>query len=238
MARGTSRAIGRAVSAALIVAAAAPVQSAPAGEASAQAWARCIWERVPTTASNFVKLPPLKPRHSYGEDSTGYRLILRLKAACYETMMQPGAPAPPAVEHRDLQRALLAAKPGEIGPDRQEPYAFRCERFFADDPAMARSAGVDWGFGADMKGHEFLLSRTVFNSQLTSADVAGLLSDSGKGMQAVKRLLDVEPAKVATYAEAAGSGEPFVLDDDAGLRRCRMIGADGSLVDPQAGAPQ
>ncbi|HEX8571355.1 MAG TPA: hypothetical protein VF759_01240 [Allosphingosinicella sp.] len=207
--------------------------SPPAAAApfEAPAWAQCVWQRLPASAANFVALPRLKKGSYYGEESAGFRLLMRLQSACHSERPVPDSGNFDRELHRALQTAVIEARPSVVGADPVDHPAFRCEIFFEDDSAMQRVAGVDWGFGEDRTRHQLGSSRQIFAQEVSAADLAALLG-SGKGVvETANRLLDVKPSEVDTFAAGSATGAPFMLRKGAGLRRCRTIRADGSLAD-------
>jgi hypothetical protein len=207
---------------ALFLACLATPYSAPAATSAAatdyDALARCVWEKVPTSASNWLQLGKLKRGRSYSDDSKGFALQFRLAAACNHR---------DTVEAFALQQALLAARPAAVGPDLVEPRATRCEMFFEDDAPMARVAGVNWAFGDDADASP-RSSRTMFG--VNSADFNALMTGK-KIKEALQRIEQINSSGVRTYAEGQARGGPFVLARDAGLRRCKVVQADGSMTD-------
>jgi hypothetical protein len=219
-----------AMAAALALAVEAPAQTGSA-PFEAEAWAKCVWQRLPASASNFVAMPRLKKGSYYGEESDGFRLLMRLSSACHGERPVPGSIDSDRELHRKLQTALTAARPAAVGADVFDQPTYRCEVFFEDDSAMQRVAGVDWGFGEDRTKRQLRNSRQVFGQEVSAADLAALLGN-GKGLtETANRLLSVQPKEVATFAAGSAAGGPFMLQEGAGLRRCRAIRADGSLAD-------
>lgn len=219
-----------AMAAALTVAAEAPAQMVKA-PFEAEAWAKCVWERLPASASTFLGMPRLKKGSYYGDESAGFRLLMRLSSACHSERPVPGSIDSDRELHRRLQTALIAARPAAVGADVFDQPTYRCEVFFEDDSAMQRVAGVDWGFGEDQTQRQLRNSRQIFGQEFSQADLAALLGN-GKGLvETANRLLDVKPRAVSTFAAGTAAGGPFMLQEGAGLRRCRTVQADGSLAD-------
>ncbi|HZF94915.1 MAG TPA: hypothetical protein VEZ20_08585 [Allosphingosinicella sp.] len=204
----------------------------PAPAAARQAWARCVWERVPASAANWLRAPRLNSRSRFDETGPHYALQQRLVAACHETLETPGTANLPMQESHLLQRALIAARPAAVGAaDTVEPNAHRCDRFFADDPAMARQAGTDWGFGAGSTGRLTSRSREMYGFVIAPADLTAIANGSGGAAhRAANRLLAAQPRKVATRAEGEAGQGAFVLGDEDGLSRCFVVQADGSMM--------
>jgi hypothetical protein len=229
------RAVRKIPASLLMLAATGFIAAAPAEAATvpfeAEAWSKCVWQRLPASAANFVAMPRLKKGSYYGDESAGFRLLMRLQSACHTERPVPGSIDSDRELHRKLQTTLIAARPAAVGADVFDQPTYRCEVFFEDDSAMQRVAGVDWGFGEDRTKHQLRNSRQIFGQEFTNADLAALLGN-GKGLtETANRLLDVKPKEVASFAAGTAAGGPFMLQEGAGLRRCRAIQADGSLAD-------
>jgi len=147
--------------AALGLAAALPASPALAGK-NDDAWAKCIWEQVPASASNWLKLPVPKNHYGLAEVPPEYALQYRLQAACYGPMTAPGKERPPSFNAKSVRKALDAARPASIGADRVDPRAYRCTRYFLNDTEMKNPAGFDWGFGSDTSKAQFFSMTFMF----------------------------------------------------------------------------
>jgi hypothetical protein len=141
--------------AALALALAFPASPAAAGKTD-DAWARCIWEQVPTSTSNWLAMPV--PEDPYGGVHVPsartpvppeYILQFRLQAACFGQMTAPGDVRPRKFNAKAVRRSLEAIRPASVGPDKVDPKAYRCTRYFLNDTEMKNPAGYDWGFGSD-----------------------------------------------------------------------------------------
>lgn len=139
---------------ALGLAAALSASPAKAGK-NDDAWAKCIWEQVPASASNWLKMPAPKNHYGMAEVPPEYVLQFRLQAACYERLIPAGKKAPPRFSSKAVRAALEAQKPPSPGPDVADPRAYRCTRYFLNDTEMKNAAGFDWGFGSDTSKAQF-----------------------------------------------------------------------------------
>lgn len=137
-----------------------PASPALAGK-NDDAWAACIWEQVPTSASNWLKMPVPKSHYGLAEVPPEYVLQFRLQAACYERLTPPGKQRPPGFSAKAVRKALEARRPTAPGADRVDPKAYRCTRYFLNDTDMKTPAGFDWGFGEDTSKTQFF-SMTFF----------------------------------------------------------------------------
>jgi len=153
--------------AALAIAAGLPASPAAAGKID-DAWAKCIWEQVPTSASNWLKMPAVKDPYRVNVPSARtevppeYVLQFRLQAACFGVMTAPGDIAPRKFNANAVRRALEASRPAGIGPDKVDPKAYRCTRYFLNDTEMKNPAGYDWGFGSDTSKAQFFSMMLMF----------------------------------------------------------------------------
>ena len=140
--------------AALGLGAALPASPAFAGK-NDDAWAKCIWEQVPTSASNWLKMPVPKNHYGLADVPAEYVLQFRLQAACYERMIPAGKKSPARFHSKAVRTALEAQRPPSPGPDLADPRAYRCTRYFLNDTEMKNAAGFDWGFGSDTSKAQF-----------------------------------------------------------------------------------
>lgn len=152
---------------ALLLAAAGLVPAAPAaaGAKADQAWAQCIWDNVPTSAANWLKMPAPKQSYGMAEVPPEYVLQFRLQAACYERMIAPGKKGPPRFSAKAVRAALEAQRPASTGPDVADPKAYRCTRYFLNDTEMKNAAGFDWGFGSDTSKAQFFSMTFLYSAK-------------------------------------------------------------------------
>jgi hypothetical protein len=147
-----------------VATAAAAASASPAMAAKAdEAWAACIWEQVPASASNWLKMPVPKRGYGLAEVPPEYVLQFRLQAACYERLTPPGKERPPAFSAKAVRKALLASRPaGAAATDKVDPLAYRCVRYFVNDAQMKTPGGYEWGFGTDTTKAQFFSMTFLF----------------------------------------------------------------------------
>jgi hypothetical protein len=133
------------------------------------AWAKCIWEQVPTSASNWLKMPvPYDPYRGVEVPTERtfappeYNLQFRLQAACFGAMTAPGDVRPRRFNAKAVRRSLEASRPASLGPDKVDPKAYRCTRYFLNDTEMKHPAGYDWGFGPDTDKAQLFSMMLIF----------------------------------------------------------------------------
>lgn len=146
------------------VAATLPASPALAGKTD-DAWAKCIWEQVPTSASNWLKMPVPKESLWTTEVPPEFVLQFRLRAACFGQMTAPGDVGPAKFRAKAVRKALEATRPAIIGPDKLDPKAYRCTRYFLNDTEMKKPAGYDWGFGSDTGKAQFFAMMVMFAAE-------------------------------------------------------------------------
>jgi hypothetical protein len=115
----------------------AVVANPPAAAPSAEAWAECIWQTVPTSAANWLMMAvePEIPLSS----SKYKQLRYRLRSACWATFMpkpeKVGLLQEPEPFNQQLVReALIRTRPQAIGSDRPVKDAVLCQAF--DGPKL------------------------------------------------------------------------------------------------------
>ena len=70
----------------------------------------------------------------------------------------------------------------------------------------------------------------MYNVIASQADLNALVGASGRNtVRVIDRLLAVEPRQAATRAAGEAGEGAYVLSDDAGLRRCFVVQADGTM---------
>lgn len=146
---------------ALGLAALLPASPAWAGK-NDDAWAKCIWEQVPTSAFNWLKMPAPKNHYGLAEVPPEYALQFRLQAACFASMTAPGKERPPSFNAKAVRKALEAGRPASASADKVDPRAYRCTRYFLNDKEMKNPAGFDWGFGEDTGKPQFFSMTFMF----------------------------------------------------------------------------
>lgn len=114
-------------------------------------WAQCIWDKVPTSAANWLSLPFDKNENA-SKPSRSTLLSYRLRAACHKQMIPEGKDYPTRFNTKAVRASLERIKPAEIGPDKIDPRAYQCVRFFLNDTEMKNPAAYDWAFGDFDKG--------------------------------------------------------------------------------------
>jgi hypothetical protein len=142
------------------------------------AWASCLWQKVPTSANNWVLGPETGDRQSLGSIRPEFALMHRLEAACYSALTPVGKDGPPNFKAKKVRAALLSTKPQAIGVDTIDPLAFVCRRYFLNDVGMKNPAGFRWGFGKDTSKAQFGSMTYFFAAQgggsVGLPDVGGL----------------------------------------------------------------
>jgi hypothetical protein len=123
---------------------------------SDDAWAGCLWEQVPTSAANWLKLPAPKRDYGLSDVPPEYVLQFRLQAACFDTMTPAGKTRPPSFNAKAVRKSLELIKPAAISEDKSDPKAYRCSRYFLNDTELKTPAGFDWGFGDDTSKAQFM----------------------------------------------------------------------------------
>jgi hypothetical protein len=111
------------------------------------AWARCLWQEVPTSSANWLAMDAAGFPPGVGAPVPGELLKARLLGACSEALAPPGRPRAGVPDWPELQRQLAARAPSTALADSSDPRAFVCELYFADDGRLADPAGHDWGYG-------------------------------------------------------------------------------------------
>ncbi len=115
------------------------------------AWAKCLWEQVPTSSANWVAMSPGGDEKYNIDAETPERAIqYRLRAACERLLTPVGKKRAPSLMPKAVKAALLATKPESVGPDRVEPKAFRCDYSFENDTELKTRARFEWGFEDSM----------------------------------------------------------------------------------------
>ena len=142
------------------------------------AWAACLWEKVPTSANSMLSLPVPPKWQGPGAITPEYALQHRLHAACYAALTPAGKKNPPSFNMNNVRKSLLATKPAAIAADTIEPRAYVCQRYFLNDTEMKNPAGYRWGFGEDTSKAQFGSMSLVFAAQggggVGLPDVGGL----------------------------------------------------------------
>ena len=111
------------------------------------AWAKCLWEQVPTTSANWLAMAPGGDEKYNIDAETPERAIqYRLRAACERLLTPVGKKRAPSLMPKAVKAALLATRPESVGPDRIEPQAFRCDYYFENDAELKTRARFEWGF--------------------------------------------------------------------------------------------
>ncbi len=129
------------------------------------AWAKCIWEQVPESASNWLKMPAPKQSYGLADAPPEYVLQFRLQAACYDRMIPAGKKSPPRFGAKAVRAALEAQRPSSPGTDKVDPKAYRCTRYFLNDTEMKNPAGFDWGFGTDTSKAQFFAMTFLYSAK-------------------------------------------------------------------------
>lgn len=111
------------------------------------AWAQCIWKNVPTTASNWLAIePPIEKARFDAPESADELLVYRIRAACERELTPAGKKWPPSFNAKKVKIALQSIRPSNIGSDKLEPNAFRCDYYFEDDKELKTRARFEWGY--------------------------------------------------------------------------------------------
>ena len=126
------------------------------------AWAQCLWEKVPVSTSNWLALPAPKHDYGLGEPEPAFVLQYRLKAACHSRLIPAGKKWPPSFNTNAVRKALIAIRPAAVPADEADPLAYRCDLFFENDTEMKAVTGTDWGYGASQDGKQLGSSRLIF----------------------------------------------------------------------------
>ena len=130
------------------------------------AWAACIWEQVPTTASNWLNMAPSNKKWDEVQRTTetppDYAIEWRLQAACFDILKPVNKKWPPSFYGKDVKAALMMTKPNVIGQDKIDPFGFRCDLYFENDAALKNRAGFDWGVRASAGEVVFTTTRFGF----------------------------------------------------------------------------
>jgi hypothetical protein len=125
-------------------------------------WARCLWEQVPTSAANWLKMPAPKSDYGLAAVPPEYVLQFRLQAACFDRLTPSGKSRPPGFNAKAVRAALERQQPMAVEPDRIDPKAWRCTRYFENDTDRKIPAGYEWGFGTDTGKAQFFSIRFYF----------------------------------------------------------------------------
>lgn len=141
------------------------------------AWAACLWQKAPVSASNWLAMPAPKRDYGLGEPEPSYVLEMRLRAACHDRMIAAGKTAPPSFGTGAVRRALIATRPDTLPAEEADPQAYRCDLFFENDPEMNTLTGTDWGFGASRDGKQLGSIRMFFAAK--SGGSVGLTEGGG-----------------------------------------------------------
>jgi hypothetical protein len=126
------------------------------------AWAKCLWEKVPTSAGNWIVMPLPPKWQSPGEVQPEFALQNRLEASCRDALIPTGKKSAPSFNGKNVRAALIASKPKLIGPDVVDPKAYLCRRYFLNDVDMKNPAGFRWGYGSDTSKAQFGSMSLIF----------------------------------------------------------------------------
>jgi len=135
------------------------------------AWARCIWEQVPRSAANWLRMPVPKSDYGLAAVPPEYVLQFRLQAACLDRLTPPGKSRPASFNAKAVRASLETLQPMAVEPDRIDPKAWRCTLYFENDTEMKSPAGYDWGFGEDRSKPRFFSITFLFASRVASSPV-------------------------------------------------------------------
>lgn len=142
------------------------------------AWAQCLWQRVPTSTAAWLATSPARNLMLVSEPSPAETLEYRLQAACRGVLTPAGKQRPASFNAKAVRRSLEGSRPASLGPDTIEPGAYRCDLHFENDTEMKNRAGTDWGFRQDGKNVSISSVRFMFAGQGNTAvglkDGAGL----------------------------------------------------------------
>jgi hypothetical protein len=116
-------------------------------EPTPQQWARCLWQEVPESSSNWLAMGSPELNVGAGPPVPAELLKARLLGACAEMLAPVGQPRAQAPAWTDVSAMLAGTRPEVIAQDASDPRAFVCEVYFANDPGLGRVAAYDWGFG-------------------------------------------------------------------------------------------
>lgn len=137
---------------------------------SDDAWATCIWEQAPTSASNWLTMTPVKSTGPMDKSNRYKLLATRLQGFCQKLLTPSGKKGPPSFDLEGVRSSLQRIRPQAIGPDRATSNAIRCEMFEGDI-----LLGVTIGFG-DAQGLKPLPPVTALKCQRIQDD--GSLQDA------------------------------------------------------------
>lgn len=126
------------------------------------AWAQCLWEKLPVSTSSWLALPVPKRDYGLGEPEPAFVLQYRLRAACYDRLIPAGKKWPPSFNSGAVRKALIATRPATLPTEEADPLAYRCDLFFENDPEMKTVTGTDWGYGASRDGKQLGSIRMFF----------------------------------------------------------------------------
>jgi hypothetical protein len=131
----------------LSILAASLLPSAPAWAGKKDdAWAKCLWEQVPTTSANWLAMSPQSAeKYSTGPETPDKAIVYRLRAACERLLTPPGKKWPPSMYAKNVRVVLAATRPAVIGQDKAAPKAIRCDYYFENDKELKTRARFEWG---------------------------------------------------------------------------------------------
>jgi hypothetical protein len=142
------------------------------------AWAACLWDKVPTSANNWLNFPEPSKYQDLGAIKPEFALQNRLEAACRRAMVPAGKESAPRFSVRNVRAALIASKPSTVGQDTLDPRAYVCTRYFLSDKEMNNPAAYRWGFGEDTTqaqlGSMSLMFAAVGGGSVGLPDTGGL----------------------------------------------------------------
>lgn len=153
------------------------ISPARAGK-SDDAWAQCLWSKVPTSTSNWLAMPAPKRNYGLSDPPREYVLQYRLQAACYAALTGSGKSRPASFNAGAVRKSLLKTRPATIGADVVDPRAFRCTRYFLNDTDRKNPGGSDWGFGEDTSQAQFF--SVVYSFAAQGGGVVGLPNEGGQ----------------------------------------------------------
>jgi len=130
-----------------------------------EAWAKCIWENMPTSADNWIALPLPMRSQGISQIKPEVALQYRLRAACAKKLTAEGESRPLRFSSKKVRKSLIASKPEIIGDDKVEPMAFVCSRYFLNDTELKRPAAFHWGYGPDTSKVQFFKMSLIFSGQ-------------------------------------------------------------------------
>ena len=120
---------------------------------SDDAWAKCLWETVPSSTNNWLAMPLPKRDYGLAQPPAEYVLQYRLQGACHEKLIPTGKKSPPSFNAKSIRLALEKMKPLGVRSDLIDPKAFRCTRYFLNDTEFKNPAAYSWGFGEGSNEH-------------------------------------------------------------------------------------